>query len=428
MTRSRIKSVVLLLLVCISVALSYLLWSGRLQQTGEVVYGEADGLTNAEDPQPETALSPVRWVLTAAKPQGVHVAVAGGAEFSQWQRLLAGVRVENLHPIAGVPAANGWTARVEFGTALPFRLLSAWVPGLNSLGLLGKARDITLYVPPGGRTVRLWMSGGAVLYGADTDLDPQAFQRAIENAAAEPAWVDWNADTDSFIPGAGQPMRTFRVHRENAPLLPLVHTFFVNPMALTRMDENDHTVLWTDGTRVVSWDKRENTLSYTDPNPPQPSEDSDPDPGDVLQFIRGHGGTEDFSRLDDSDVTGAVASYQFHPYVDGYPVLTANAASQLEIQGGHVVSYRRPVANLSNPVSDGTVTVMGAPALKAILQKLMPNTPVGTLTVRLGYALTGAAAKDGMRLQPAYFVSQSGLPLWVIDAVNGRVLQGMSGS
>lgn len=423
-TRSRFKTALLAVLVVLSVVLSYLLWSGRWQQTSEVAYSEGDTLTNADDPRLETALSPIRWVFMIPKPERVSVAVPGSAAYTRWQELLRTARVENLHPLSAAPQTSGMAARVEFGTALPFRILSYWMPGLSSLGMLGAAQTVTFYTPPSGKPVRLLLANGSSVYGADTDVDPAAFQKDLEAAVAGHEWMAWNDSAGSYIPRAGQHMRTFSVRWQAAQTIPLVHSFFVNPMALTRIDEGPHTVLWTDGSRVVWWDQGNNTLSYTDPNPPPATGGNIQDVSMVLQYVRGHGGAEPFCVIDSSDAMGETDVYEMHPYVDGFPVLTARAASELELQGGRVVSYRRPLANLDTPKPEGTVTTMGADGLQKVLRNLMPTTPVNTLEVRLGYALSSAASGEA-RLVPAFFVTQSGLSLWVIDAVNGRVLQGM---
>jgi hypothetical protein len=54
----------------------------------------------------------------------------------------------------------------------------------------------------------------------------------------------------------------------------------------------------------------------------------------------------------------------------------------------------------------------------------MPTTPVSELSVELGYTLLPANGHTN-QLEPAYIVSQSGMPLWEIDAVSGQVLKGM---
>ena len=43
-------------------------------------------------------------------------------------------------------------------------------------------------------------------------------------------------------------------------VLPLVHTFFVNLQAISHIQQDANTSLWTDGSRAVLWDKKTQDL------------------------------------------------------------------------------------------------------------------------------------------------------------------------
>ncbi|OFW79337.1 MAG: hypothetical protein A2201_11615 [Alicyclobacillus sp. RIFOXYA1_FULL_53_8] len=61
--------------------------------------------------------------------------------------------------------------------------------------------------------------------------------------------------------------------------------------------------------------------------------------------------------------------------------------------------------------------------LKA-LKKLAPSTDPKNLTLEIGY-VAQSTAPGTVVLIPAYNVSQSGLSLWSIDAVTGKLIKGM---
>ncbi|MCL6636540.1 MAG: hypothetical protein K6T26_01215 [Alicyclobacillus sp.] len=420
----RLKDTLLAVLVLVSVVLSYALWSGQWQQPSELTYTDRAALPAARWPDEQQLTAP-RWLWVQGGGRTV-VLPPGSSLYLQWLQRLAGMEVTNLRLLAVTPPTAGPSVTVQFPLPLTPAQLAAWLPSLSAQAGLHGCQTVTLCPSPDNRRVQLLLAGsGGQVYAADTDWSLPTWKTEVSTALRGPTWVAWTpGQTDSWVPQQGVLMPVYTASWTGKALTPLVHSFFVSPQALTRLDENAYTVLWTDGSRVVWWDKRRDTLTFADPNTlAHPSGQAD-DVTTIVQFLRNHGGTPQQVCLTSVEQDARGYNWTLTPLADGFPVYSTDALYRVETQGGRVTQFRCPLSDLGSLQVTGSEQVLGSEALRAAVQAAFPGQSLRNLHVELGYAVVHSPSQSTPQLRPAYFIFNNGVLAGALDGHTGARLAG----
>lgn len=419
-----VKIGLLVVLVSASIVLSDELWTMGWGTSGEVSFVPDSTPIQAEVPTEKQIMVPYRIVLRNRVSNLTTVDIPGTSDYQDWLKSLGAVHVLNLHSINSLSERDLYRAvRFDFGTDLPYQNLTQWVPGLEPSVLPKDASTVYLYQETNGGPVMLAMASQSGIQVGQTDLSPSDFSARIRKATLLQPWAVWGTQTKSYVPVNGFSMFTMQATVKNQSVLPLVHSFFVNTQALTSVQENKNTLLWTDGSRAVWWDQQAGVLTYADPNTTSTQTNKQFTFGALLNFVSAHGGASTDSILVDNSSTTGELQWTLQPYLYGFPILTPQFSVSTTAVGNQVTQFQTPVSTIT-PGDRTLVHVMGSDALKKILLQLAPTTSYDALTVQLGY-MVESAGKNTYVIEPAYEVSQSGITLWEIDAVTGQVVKGM---
>lgn len=432
------KTVVLTLLVAGSLYLSYLMWHGDWQTPSEVGLTQvASTLPLSTSPTMSDVTAPYEIISTSLTPAGQSLSLPGTIAYVKWTGLAASLHIANLHPVASVPVMNAkaqFQVEFDFGTDIDHANLVKWFPNLSTSGLAVHGSEVTLYSSSShGGPVLILIQNRTDQYVGETDLSSTAMASLCRTYVQAQPWTTWNAQSGGYVPTQSITVekKTYNVNRQS--ILPFVHAFFVDPEVLTRIQENPHMVLWTDGSRAVQWDSAAQTATYQDPNATQGGTSYEPPLQTATGFIRIHGGAPAASIAfvnTDPQTDASVSKYTVITYVNGFPILGSTTTYDVEVRQGHIIYYRRPLWTLTTPISQHSVHTLSATAVQSIVHRLLPTTPISALTFQLGYRVTpgGAAGQEEVTLNPVYYVFQSGLLLWTLDAQTGRVLSGVKPS
>lgn len=420
-----VKTGMLVVLVGLSLVLSEELWTGGWGAASEVSYSAEPSLPQASVPAEMDVTAPVRVVMNDGNPKEAAVFMPGTADYSDWLNRLAQAHVYGLRSTVDIPTGS-FVRYIEFdfGVNLDYQELVHYVPGLQPSVLAKQGQTIYLYQTSRTGPVMLGLQSDSGSYTAQTDLNVYDFSSLFHRALLIDPWEVWNQETSSYVPKTSLDMFDITAKVNTRSMVPIIHSFFVNPQALTSVPESASTILWTDGSRAVWWDQQQHTLTYADPNLGTGPDTRSMAVPDILNFAKAHGGAPDGSLMtESSSVAGNSTNWTLQPYLMGFPVLDSSQSVQVETVNTHITQYQIPADTFT--ISDKmAVPIIDASHLADILSPLMPSTPISDLTVELGYLYRPVDAKNA-RFVPAYFVSQSGMPLWEIDAVTGKVIKGM---
>lgn len=420
------KTGLLALLVMASVLLSYYLWSGNLQEAPEIGYVQAPSMPVSATPDMNQAIQP--YQIDVHTGSGNTVIQPGTTADSFWTSTFLSAHPYDVTTVKTLPSDMQMSASIQFGVELNRSLAGHWLQ--NFAQVLGnwQGRNIVIYALPKQTTCRIAFVGDNEVLTVKTDLSySKLLQTAWKEVSANPytSWDDF--DSESQIPvKAHLPRLTYTVGQVETE--PLVHTFFVNPQAITRIQESSDTVLWTDGSRAVQWNEGTAQLKYEDPNGGSANFHNDP-LLTGLDFIHSHGGGPEnvigFDQLSTLTNNANSPTFSFTQYVNGYPVLNDETNYDVDIESGHVLEYDRPMWTLQTRLKSLTVDVMDAKHLLAAIHSVDPTDATPELHATLGYAAQTAQLTSGqVTFEPAYYVTTSSGVTWVIDAVDGSVLAG----
>lgn len=428
MTLARLKTALLSLLVLSSLVLSYMLWHGNWTSTAEVGLNALPTLPTSLSPSAAVVTRPYQIVVSQAHPVKLSVFQPNSTAYTAWLRRLSGMRLSGLHQVPQ------WTmprsanlVESDFGAVLSTRELLTWIPGLENSTFSVKASTAILYQTASGGPVNLVLTSATGSFVAQTDIAAKQFDQWTSQEVKQPNWQVWNMANANFVPGGGVTMPQVVRQTTTVSVMPLVDSFFVNPQAVTRIQESKQSVIWTDGSRAVRWNQVQGGLTFEDPNVGATSPTGVSGLDTALAYIRAHGGSPKDSILFSASTIfngDNTQTYTVQTYVGGYPILDSLGNYTIELVNGHVLRYRRPLVELGDTLSTKQVTVLSGKQLQAVLHKLAPSLPPQSVTVQLGYFAqpNGPAT---VVLTPVYNISQSGIPLWTLDAVTGTVLKGM---
>lgn len=421
-----VKTGILVALVGASVLLSEMLWTGGWGTTGEVPFSPETTAPQGTAPSLKQVTSPYRIVLESRSDHGTSMQIPGTSDYQDWLKTLASAHIHSMHSVSPIDEAKiSRFVRFDFGTSLHYDQLTTWIPGLHTSVLPISADEVYLFQTQPNGPVMLGLSSQNQMYEAQTDLKATSLADTIAHELTLEPWVLWSRDSNTLIPESAFSMFSLEVQMSEQPIVPLVHSFFVNPEALTSVQEDPNTILWTDGSRAVLWAKKKDILTYADPNAPdtslRPMQVSD-----ILAYVKSHGGADGSSLLFENPSGVGETQFVLQPYEYGFPVLGGQRSISIDVINGRIAQYQQPISRMSIH-SRTMVQVIGSDQLKAILHTLMPSTPVNELSIELGYLLTEIHGHSAT-LMPVYSISQSGIPLWDINARTGLVVKGMNPS
>ncbi|WP_206831312.1 YycH family regulatory protein [Alicyclobacillus fructus] len=426
------KTVILALLVAGSVVLSYALWSGNLQGGAEIGLTQTQTIPYSTSPSLASTVAPYEIDIRAG--EGYTVARPGSAAYAAWTSLLMGLHAQRPQPIAAMPSGAQASVVFQFGIPLDPAVGRVWLGDLApSVGSLS-CRAIALVSGPGELCTVVYEgmnpAGKSELMAATAQVPASTIIRQAQRdvtAAPYSAWSDFEGE--SFVPVHGR-MTSYVYAYTEPPIMPLVQSFFVNPQAITRIQESKSVTLWTDGSRAVQVDRAALALQYEDPNASAAPAHAEDDVA-ALDFLHAHGGGP--ANLIGFDLVGMLTinlngpSFSLAQYVDGYPILSNDADYNFEIDSGHVMEFDRPLWELTKPVQAVSVPVMGMDALEKALARVTgaKTVSLATFHVEPGYWPSMQGMKAGqMRLVPIYYVTNASGGVWVLNATSGQIIAG----
>lgn len=428
MNLARFKTLILSVLVMLSVVLSYMLWHGNWSTTTEVGLSALPTLPAALSPVSSDVTRPYQIVVRQARPAHTALALPSSQEYTAWIRRLGTLSLTGLHQVPQWTMPAGADAlECDFGLPLTMHELLPWIPGLENSTFSVKASSVILYQASAASPVNLVLTSPSGSFIAETDVAGKQFEAWINSDENQPGWQAWNAANADYVPSSNVTMPRMVYQTNSASVMPLVDSFFVNPQAVTRIQESKQSVIWTDGSRAVRWDQGQSGLTFEDPNVSAVSPTGVSNLETAMAYIRAHGGSPKDAVLfsETSFFNGDnTQTYTLQSYVDGYPILDALGNYTIELENGHVLRYHRPLLELKSRIQTQQVPLLTGAQLQGILHKLTPTTPLQSLTVQLGY-VTEQDGPNQVMLVPAYSISQSGIALWSLDAVTGTVIKGM---
>lgn len=417
----------LTVLVLTSFVLSYLIWQGGGQQdTSEASFTQPDEIATSPYPQDARAMDPYQILAKAAGKSTYGVLLPNTQLYNEWMSKLLTVDVFQFHSGGSdAPPARSDSVQVGFGVVLKRKDLATKIPSIQTTFQV-EASQITLYQMSPSSPVNCIFSSPDFTYHASTDMNPLTFHRFLLSATSGTEWKLWGQD-GSVIPASPLKMKTMDWTLSSPPLLPLVHSFFLNPQVISRFQSSPFTEIWTDGSRAVTVDQNSSTITYDDPNTESGGTSYEDELQTVFGFVRDHGGGPRsviaYLNADETDVPNT-DTYTLLQYVDGYPLMNAIGKYQVQITTGHITQYQRPIRALSTRRTEKNVTIMAYDGLLRAIEKLAPASPPQSYDVQLGYSIVKNTSGKA-QLIPTYTVSLRQVVLWTINAQTGKALQGV---
>lgn len=414
------KTLLLFLLAGFSLVLSYLIWHGSWLGHTEVGFSTASGRsTDSTTPTLQQVTSPYQVKLTLGKTEQ-SVALPGDGEYKRWMTMLNTLSVSNLrmHSNFSLTAVRR-SAVFNFGVTLHRDDVSQFVPSVSSAAFTPQTNKIVLFQRSASQKIQLALLAGPQTYVGTTDIDPAQFTHIISDEVKVDPWTTVNKSTNSLVPEQQLSLKKFTVTVQRPTLLPLVHSFFVNTQALTRIPE-DGRVIWTDGSRAVQWNTHTQQLTFEDPNAASGEVGQQNSVSALLNYLTNHGGIPKNSmvRLGQNSYQ---TSYVFYSVFAGLPLLNTDQKYSIYLDNAHIVTYQRPLIHITATTHTSTVKTVSSGQLSKTLATL--NLSLRNVRPVLGYALKTKGHNTGV-LQPVYQIFVNGELKATIDAVTGSIIKG----
>jgi regulatory protein YycH of two-component signal transduction system YycFG len=433
MKLAHIKTGVLAFLVALSMLLSYVLWRGNWQNSSGVSFTVGQNFSTVKSPQVGDVAVPYQMIFTSAENPRLNTIVMPATPlYAEWMRRLTHATITGWRQVpSSSQRPTGTSVEFDFGDNLQSGDVAQQLPNLATNAVAGNVRRVILYVSGAStKSVYLRYDTENATYEAETNLNVARFTHDVATLVRQSPWKLWNTATNHFVPARDTTAQAFEVTVSSPSIVPLVHSFFVNPQALTRVQEGNGTVLWTDGSQVVWWSSAQQTLTYADPNVSKTTQSAQPDVSAAVDFMRNHGGARPNTVLYVNDNAGSPTSFTLRTYINGLPILGSNQEYQVQVQNGKVVQYKRPLLDIGARISATTVKVIGieelTEALKTVVPKDTPWKLQHSVSVELGYSMRVNPGQDSASLTPMYFVTEGGTLLALVDAQTGKVSKGMN--
>jgi regulatory protein YycH of two-component signal transduction system YycFG len=424
MTKSRVKTLVLSCLVLLSLVFSVLLYRGGWDENTEIGMRDAHTLPIAAHPATKEALSPYQIVFKDN--QSKSIALPGSRMYQIMMDSLTVSHLNTVHRVTEIPKSNSYI-RFYFGSEISHHELLNFIPSLNLSTFPAVIQQITFFSDKTSRKIECLFMSNTDKYLAVTDISTATFAAWQKAAKGLPQTAEWSVGSGEFIPTNSVDVFESDWRLANPSLLPLIHSFFVNPQAITKIQPSHDSAIWTDGNRAVRVDANPPILTYENPNTMMEPGSSQTNASLALLYIRNHGGCLTPSLLYQTNQTMIDTEsnvYELHLMYRGYPIIDQIGTYEVSVEKGRIIRFQRPVQVLKQEISRRKVTVFGEKRLREIVRKLAPDTPLDSLSIEFGYKAIPLSS-DTVRLTPIYTVSHQGIVIWTIDAVTGRITQGM---
>lgn len=425
--RRHLKTWVLFLLVLGSLVLSDLLVHGEFENPTETGLPEmSNSIPASVLPTLTQVLQPTRILFTSARPMGISVALPGTSEYNSALATLESAQVSNIHSIHKLPSIFHGSQAFEFPTLPESRLLSKWLdPQLIST--LSNVDAVTVYlIDSKSQGVQIAMQIGNTVLTGQTDVDVAQFQAVVQRTVATAPWSSLAAITESsYVPDTTMTLPIETWQTADADLLPLVHSFFVNPQILTRIRENPTTLLWTDGSLAVQWNQTTDTLIYQDPSTPTTDSSQQPDDETAINFVHNHGGGPSSSYLTMIQAFPQIYTneYQLMSYRHGLPIFSPSLTYTITVEQNLVVNFTRPLWSLVRLTASKKESILPAKQLRTVLLRRQSANALASDQITLGYLLT--KLKPGkVQIKPVYQVRTATGKYFTIDASTGVPVPG----
>lgn len=420
------KTVFLGILVVASIVLSYFLWSMNLQEGSEIGFTQGPSLPISNNPTLQQATRP--YEIDIKSHRGNATVRVDTSAYQYWTSLLGDVHPYDVSTIKSLPSNVRNEVLYPFGIEMNRTLAGHWLT--NESLVLGnwQGRAAVLYTMGSSHVWYVAFIGDEDTITAKTDLPYAAVVNRVREAVATAPVTTWNDfESQSSVPvNLTMSEPTYIVKMPQTTLL--VHSFFVNPQVITRIQQDANTVLWTDGSRAVQWDSKTYLLQYEDPNSSSTAFHSDPFLS-AIDFLHVHGGTQ--SDIIGFDQIGTLVNnpnapvYTFTPFVDGFPILMPNDNYNVDMDNSRVLDFSRPTWELSARISSKSVHVMNQAQLLQRLKQIDPTDALASFHVELGYGVDTARLTSGqVTLVPIYDVLSSSGSEWMLNASDGKLFDG----
>ena len=193
------KTGVLVLLVLLSVILSYLLWSGNLTEGSEIGFVQTSPMPTVTTPDLAHAVRPYRIVVET--PQGTTIANPDSGAYADWTHWLKGVHVLDESPVKELPAKLDFEVTFQFGVDLTHTTAGQWLSPFSSLLGNWSGRTIILYKLPQDSLCHVGFVENDEILTMKTDVDASALlTKANEEVAGTPYDVVGDSGGTSYIP------------------------------------------------------------------------------------------------------------------------------------------------------------------------------------------------------------------------------------
>ncbi len=418
-----IKTGLLSILVLISFFLSYLLWNGNWRNTTEAGFATTSTLSASDFPRATEAASPYQILLSSSKLKKAAIILPSESSYEQWLTELSSIHLSDFHSVSHLPVHTFSQVKFEFTQMLDKSYILKWLPNLSSAELPVRGQSILLYTLNQTSPVFISIQGDTTTYIGQTDLNASDLTQSITDAISRSPWVSLNGQGNDYVPASKYVMDKTTWKISYTSVLPLVHSFFVNPQILTRIQENTNTVLWTDGSRAVQWDKLSQLLTFEDPNINDHNLYQQSDLDTAMAFIRSHGGTPKeiaaFREDSQSELSG-VSTYEFVRLLGGYPVYGTQLSYLIEVYEGHIVRFVRPLIDLSEQNAVVHENLLSPDMIRSIVNRNVKKQDLSNVELKLGYYPTIKSAT--ITFIPSFSLYVDGKLVLIFDASTGSIL------
>ncbi len=425
---------VLVVLVCVSLGLSAMIW------TGTPVRLTIDRPGFFSSPSYGSTRSP-NGVL---QPQALYYWTQGNQLYrvsnnSDWAHQVMGILSNSTilqghqYNLAKSPYAfppRGAYVKLDFGLSIlsPSALAMLF---MNAPSTMNAAVDGSLYI-----TSRAHGTANRLEYRTTKN---RVYVAAIE---ADKTFAQWMEKPSQAVPYAQFPLDKALVYlpysQINVPIEDwvidrpissrIIDSFFTDPTGMQVIPVTTHHVLYTDGTRGVHVIKETygDAIDYVQPGGilsgvQQHGADAI---ATSVAFINEHGGfTGDVSlQIKPSSIDKVPGlAVTFHQIVDGWPVYGQLGALHVQVVGNSVVQMSRPLAYFNELLDTTPAQILSGSGL---LQKMTSSSKKAILSISLGYG-THWLGTDVIELLPVYRVTYSHHHVAYLDAQTGLPFVGI---
>ncbi|BCJ87528.1 two-component system activity regulator YycH [Effusibacillus dendaii] len=414
----RIKDAALVLLVALSLVLTFGLWNtappAEWVDAGGFVPNPAFGFTKSV----EELLRPDQ-VEVRLPDQSLTLLTPFSVPYEKAWEALRKTTAGEWEP---VQEAAAFQQKVDmlphihfhFGLALTGEQLSKIVKMPDRTSTHVQVRSIVMFQDTDG--FHLWLTdGGTTAWQATIGGQSPLFEQMAQWEALPKYEKEAGSSGPIFVPKENLqvPLVTYEVM--NLPSDWLARSFFVDPTLPRRIQERDGSVLVTDGNRTVQIGADGQEIRYTF-SLPMEAESPDSLPDVKLQravsFVNDHGGLQNAFLVQSEEFPEGNRIYRFRSYRNGLPIESELTTVDVALSGNEVVEMKRNTVYLGAQLQSEMAEVK-PPPVKDWKQ-------VGKMELVYGAIL----ANGELRLRPVWKISHVDHSLAVFDAITGATWPG----